>query len=308
MANILLVGGLGFIGKNLTNRLIKDQHNLVVYDYLSYSNNNVNSSISYIQGELIDTKKIVSILKKYRIDIVFHLSSTLKPSSSFDDYMNEYNSIILPTYRLLTILAKENIKIIYFSSGGAVYGKGLNEPILEATPLKPINYYGHSKIVLEEAILLENRISGLEYTILRPSNPYGKGQNLYGRQGLIAVILGNIVQNKPVQIWGDGTIVRDYIYIDDLTNAISSLLGVNHSNHIYNIGSGEGYSINEILINIKEILGVDIDIKYFHERKIDSKYMILDITRLKNTITFTPNSLRDGINKFILDLKKDKII
>jgi UDP-glucose 4-epimerase len=307
MSKILVIGGLGFIGQNLTKNLVKEGYEVIVYDYKLTTEELKIGSITYRQGSLSQTGKIFSLLDEYSIDSVIHLCSTLKPSSSFEDYLNEYNTIILPTFKLLTYLAAEKIKIIYFSSGGTIYGAAYDAPISESSPRHPINYYGQSKLVLEDAILLESRVSDLEYIILRPSNPYGPGQDLFALQGLVAATIGNILRKTPIQVWGDGNIIRDYFYIDDLTGAVCSLISKDIKNEIFNIGSGTGYTINQVLNKLMTIMKVDFEIKYIPQRNIDSDYMVLNVNKLEALIPYTPIPLDNGMKLFYQHLKSEGI-
>ena len=140
---------------------------------------------------------------------------------------------------------------------------------------------------------------GLRYLILRPSNAYGPGQNLHGRQGLIAVALGKALRKEAVSVWGDGIAVRDYIYIDDLVQATLTLLGKEDAfNKTFNVGSGIGYSVNDILRILKEASGLEVSVNYLPARQEDVSHVVLAIDRIQEMIDFHPLGIQEGIRRF----------
>ena len=187
-----------------------------------------------------------------------------------------------------------------------MYGdrKGEVVPFKEEDAMAPISYYGWSKQMMENSILYMNRTQGLRYLILRPSNPYGHGQNLHGKQGFIAVALGKIMSGEKITVWGDGSSIRDFIYIDDLSRAVTDLLTNDKAvNTTLNIGSGVGYSVNQILDVLKTVVSESVDVEYVSARQADVSSMILDTKKIKSLITFDPISIEKGINTFYYNLK-----
>jgi UDP-glucose 4-epimerase len=221
------------------------------------------------------------------------------PGCGYDEYKQEFEQVIFPTVRLMQLCSRLDVQFVYFSSGGTVYGERKTlTPFVETDPKEPISYYGLSKQMIENSILFEHRMSNLSYLILRPSNPYGQGQNLHGRQGLIAVALGKILAGEPITIWGDGSSVRDYIYIDDLAKVVVKLLKMDVSNMTINIGSSKGYSIKEIIMVLSEIAEEDIRVKYTPSRKNDVSNMVLDTSMLKSLVNIKLTPLEEGVKKF----------
>lgn len=300
MNNILFIGGCGFIGSNIINYLNRIYSNIYVLDFKSPKEPCIeNNNINFIYGKISDIDLILEIVKKKGITKIVHLVSSLLPGSDFNAYISEYNNIIIPTIRLIRICSEYKIQFIFFSSGGTIYGNRLSlESNKENEPKEPISYYGLSKQMIENTILFENRTSGLKYLILRPSNPYGPGQNIHGNQGLIAVSIGKILANEPITIWGDGSAIRDYIYIDDLAKIMVQLLLNDISNATINIGSGHGYSINHVLSEIKRVVPHQINIEYVANRDGDVTNMILDISLLKSLVNIEFTPLLDGIKYF----------
>ena len=199
----------------------------------------------------------------------------------------------------MELCAKKGLRFLYFSSGGTVYGnKNDVMPFEEKDPMKPISYYGWSKQMMENSILFMHRTVGLDYLILRPSNPYGHGQNLYGKQGLVAVAIGKLLKGEPVVVWGDGSAVRDYIYVDDLAEIFVKLIEGNTHNMTINVGSGRGYSVNDVLAFIKIVSGNDMKIVYQNPRPVDVSNVVLDITTLNEIVNYHFTPFMDGVRKF----------
>lgn len=305
--NILVIGGAGFIGANLLSTLVKkDRYNLFVLE-TPFANISklqaIEKEITIFKGALADYDLLQSIIVDHSITIVIHLVSTLVPGSSYDDYKREFENIIFPTVRLMSLCAEKNVKFVYFSSGGTVYGNNSHEKFIETDLREPISYYGLSKQIIEDSILFEHRRGNLRYLIIRPSNPFGPGQSLNGVQGLVAVAIGKILAHESIVIWGDGSSVRDYIYIDDLVDATFELIHKEIENEILNIGSGIGYSINDILSCLKNIVGEKLNVKYETSRSVDVSSVILDITKLQSFVQTNTTSIEEGIQMFYNDVK-----
>ncbi len=309
MKNILFIGGSGFLGKNLINLLLKTKEYKIHVLCRTESNfknfHLIDSKVKIYQANLSECDKIKQILTDQKIDIVMHLSSTLKPNSDIDSFNYECKKVISPTTSLISLCSKLDILFVYFSSGGAVYGNSCNRSHSENDPLRPISYYGLAKYYVEEAIRLENRSSGLRYLILRPSNPFGPGQDLNGSQGLIAVTLGKILSQKRISIWGDGTSIRDYIYIDDLCQYVYKLLNLNCQNETFNLGSGNGSSVKKIIETTSNITNIAPDVEYTNSRSFDVDSSILDVSYLEKHIgKLVKTPLEKGISLFADYIKK----
>lgn len=311
MKNILIFGSTGFIGSKLLSKLLLFDYNITFFTRRNLINTDLNKicdeRFEIKIGSLEDFELIERIIIKKSINIVIHLSTTLIPSSSFNEYLQDLNSIIFPTIKLLPIFSKFNIKFIYFSSGGSVYEINDSGIYTENNITSPISYYGQSKKMIEDSIILENKISNLNYIIIRPSNPFGIGQNIYGKQGFIGVAIGCLLNNKTLTVWGDGNIIRDYIYIDDLIECVISIIKGNTNNEIYNIGNGEGKSLNEIIEIINQITDKKLSIQYERSRAIDPPRIILNMNKFNALYKFERISLEDGIYKFF-EFEKSKIL
>lgn len=305
--NILFIGGAGFIGSNLIKAFLPNADFKVFVLEPERANTSrldaFGKQVTLFQGDIRDTVSVEHILDDYHINIVVHLVSTLIPGSTFPHFQNEMNDIVLPTMNIMELCAKRKVKFVYFSSGGTIYGNS-NSNHKESDSREPISYYGLSKCLAEDMIKFEARHLDLDYLILRPSNPYGPGQNIFGRQGLIAVSLGKVMNGETLQVWGDGNSVRDYIYIDDLSNIIYLLISSGVSRETLNVGSGVGYSVNDIISILDSYLDEPVRVEHVASRGVDVDSIVLDCTRLHELIDYHPINIKTGIEKFV-DYIKD---
>lgn len=303
---VLLLGGAGFIGSNLVSELFLRGHDISVLEPEHVLIDRIkNLPVHLYRGSLSDIQLIDSIISINGIEIIIHLASTLIPGSDFPAFKKDLTNIMIPSVQLMDICARLHVKLAYFSSGGTVYGNRTNGsiPFQETDPLEPISYYGWSKQLIENCLRNSNRINGLQYIIFRPSNAYGPGQNIRGKQGFIAVALGKILHGEKITVWGDGSAVRDYIYIDDLVHAVCDVLSDETIiNTTLNVGSGIGYSINEILEIIRDITHESIIVNYLDARKEDVSRIVLNNSELAKRIPFSPISIHEGIRRFYLSL------
>lgn len=308
MNNILFIGGAGFVGSNLLHVFLKNhKYNIFVFEP-AFANlgrlDFIKEHLTINRGTISDMELLKKVIEEQHIDIIVHLVSTLVPGSSYEDFKREFENVVFPTSRLMELCAEKHVKFIYFSSGGTVYGNSIcGNQFKETDALSPISYYGLTKQIIENNVLFENRRGSLDYLIIRPSNPFGKGQSLYANQGFIAVALGKILRGDPVVVWGDGSSVRDYIFIDDLADAFYQIVDNGVNNEIVNIGSGNGYSVNDVIQRLRHCIDIPFEVKYESSRSVDVNSMVLDITKLKSLVKVTHTCLEDGIKIFYDEIK-----
>jgi UDP-glucose 4-epimerase len=300
LQNILLLGGSGFIGKNIIE-YVESNKNINLYVCVRNKDNTFCDkeyfeNIRYIHYSHFDDIVIIDIINQYDINCIIHLISSLKPSSCEMLFYESFNTFILPTFKLLDFVADRNIKFVYFSSGGAVYGN-YNEPITEQFDRNPINFYGFSKLLVENYIFFKSKTSNLDYIILRPSNAYGKYQNFKSDQGFIAVAIDKIVNKNKIQVWGSGNVLRDYIYVSDIVEILFILLERNVSRNQFNISSGQLFSVNDIINTIEKELNINAIVEYNKERKIDAPKIELLNDKIKSIFPFNFININDGIKK-----------
>jgi len=303
---ILVLGGNGFIGSHLVDKLLFEGHFVRVFDKNDEHYRMALPDVDYHIGEFGNRGLLSDALEG--IDVVVHLISTTLPKTSNDDPVFDIQSNVIESLFLLEQCVAKNIKkIIFTSSGGTIYGIPQTLPVPEENQTNPICSYGIGKLTIEKYLHLFKQLHNLNYVIIRPSNPFGTRQNPFGIQGVIPVFLGKIIRNEPIQIWGNGNIVRDYVYIEDLVDAFYHAIIYNKTSQVYNIGSGVGHSLNDLLSIMKNVTGHDLSVKYNNSRTYDVPEIYLDITRANKELNWEPHtSLEQGIQNtwdFISNLK-----
>lgn len=300
MKKILFIGGAGFIGSNIIRKLQQGDYEIHVCEPIGANIQRLNGLEAKVHHALLsDIERLSKIIHEKNIEMVVHLVSTLIPGSTYEDYKKEYKNVIFPSIELMELCAKQKIRFVFFSSGGTVYGnRSVSLPFKETDAMNPISYYGWSKQMMENSIQFMNRTVGLDYLILRPSNSFGHGQNLYGKQGLVAQAIGKLLKNEEIEVWGDGSAVRDYIYVDDLATIFVKLIEGNVHHTTLNVGSGQGYSVNDVLASLKMVSGKELKIVYQNPRPVDVSYMVLDTTKLKELINYKLTPFIDGVRMF----------
>jgi len=293
----LVLGGNGFIGSHLVDKLLLHRHAVRVFDKYEEHYRKPLAGVDYHYGDFGNRGLMESALSD--IGIVFHLIHTTLPKTSNDDPVFDVQSNVVETLFLLErCVIKKIKKVIFISSGGTVYGNPTRLPVSEDDPTNPECSYGITKLTIEKYLALFKRLYNLDYTIVRPSNPYGRRQNPLGIQGAVTVFLGKAAKNEPLEIWGDGEIVRDYIYIDDLVDGIYKAAILNTSSRIFNVGTGLGYSLNDIVKIIRKVTGCNVGVEYKAMRSFDVQKILLDNSRAGKELSWFPTTtLEIGIKK-----------
>lgn len=300
--NILILGGTGFIGTNLVCELCKDESNYIwvqgssaehFSDIASLKLNNV----SFLQVNLLVEDKYEEMTQN--IDMVYHLYSTNSPGTSNTDILSELHSNVAVTTKLLEACLINRVgRVVFISSGGAIYGKSKIYPLSEDMIANPISSYGIQKLTIEKLLHLYHYQNGLDYRIIRLGNPYGPYQRPDGKLGVVTTFVYKALCDEKIQVYGDGAVVRDYIYIDDAIEGIIKIANTEKKYKLFNVSSGIGTSINEIINRIKGQINSSLEIEYLKNRPVDVPFNYLDITRYENCFgnnSFT--SLEVGIEK-----------
>ena len=295
--NCLVLGGNGFIGSHIVDQLLQAGHHVRVYDRRDELFRPPLAAVEYFHGELEDRAALRSALED--VQVVFHLIGTTLPATSNQDPLYDVRSNVLGTLGLLEECVKARVsRLIFTSSGGTVYGIPQTNPIPESHPTQPICSYGITKLTIEKYLWLFHHLHGLEYMVLRCSNAYGPRQNPYGQQGVVAVFLGRVARGEPITIWGDGTVMRDYIYVEDIARA--HLLAATSANGCLtlNIGSGMGHSLNRILELIFSVTGREVEVRYENARSADVPSNVLDSSLAQRELGWHARiSLVEGIRR-----------
>lgn len=296
----LVIGGNGFIGTNLVDALLREGHSVRVFDRYPSRFKEPNPKVEYVYGDFGNHGEVHDIVQG--IDFVFHLAYTTLPHTSNEDPVYDVRSNVVDTVQLLQECRLSKVsKVIFVSSGGTVYGIPQQTPIAEEHPTDPICSYGITKLAIEKYMQLFHRLYGLEYVTIRLSNPYGEQQNPNAKQGAVTVFLGNIRDGKPITIWGDGEVVRDYIYIGDAVNAMlksATYQAQPGAPRVFNVGAGEGCSLNQMVEHMREVCDKPVDVKYTPGRPEDVPSNVLDISRANKYLQWSPEvGLKDGLSR-----------
>jgi len=298
----LVLGGRGFIGSHLIDALLDNGYPVRCFDRPHVAtlgdSHLTNPDFELYEGDLASEADIVEALKG--CDICYHLVSTTLPKSSNADPAFDVESNLLATVRLLTHAVKYGLKkVIFVSSGGTVYGTPTQVPIPETHSTDPVCSYGITKLTIEKFLGLFHQLHALDYIVLRIANPFGERQRTHASQGAIAVFLGKVLRDEPVEIWGNGSVVRDYIHIADVVDALLICLEQTSSEHVFNIGAGRGHSLNEVLDAIEKTTGRRANRHYFPGRAFDVPISVLNIERAKKFLDWTPKlDFYQGLQRF----------
>jgi UDP-glucose 4-epimerase len=296
----LVIGGNGFIGNNLVNALLRDGSEVRVFDRYPSRFLEPNPAVEYVAGDLGNHGDVSEVVNA--VDVVFHLAYTSLPHTSNEDPVYDIRSNVIDTVQLLQQCTKAKVKkVIFISSGGTVYGAPKTIPIAEDHPTDPICSYGITKLAIEKYLSLFQHLYGLEYVVARLSNPFGELQNPNAKQGAVAVFMNNVLHGKPITIWGDGEVVRDYIYIGDAVDALVSAMHYQPSGadaRVFNVGAGRGYSLNNLIDAMRDVIDKNIEVVYTPGRPEDVPANVLDIKRAEQLLHWSPKvELRDGLSR-----------
>ncbi|MEA2077807.1 MAG: NAD-dependent epimerase/dehydratase family protein [Candidatus Marinimicrobia bacterium] len=300
MTKCLIFGGNGFIGSHLAEGLVKKGYAVTVFDNFKIGRMNldtVRDKIEIIKGNFLNESDVRNALKD--VDYVFHYICTTTPATAMKDTIYDIESNIIGSVKLFQNAVDNNVKkIIFPSSGGTIYGETTGGQISESYPVNPVNPYAISKLTIEKYLHYFNYVYGIDYTILRYSNPYGERQNPYGKQGVIPIFLNKIKHGEQPVIYGDGSTIRDYIYIEDAVDATIAILEKKRDEKIFNVGSGKGTSLNELIDIMSGVVSQRVVPEYIKDTGIYIPKIVLDISRIQKVTGWKlTTELCEGINK-----------
>lgn len=292
----MVLGGTGFIGSHLVDRLLAEGHQVRVLSRSPEQSRPPLPGVDYRLANLADIPALVAALNG--IEVVYHLISSTVPGTTNHDLVFDIESNLVSLVRLLQVIRDSGVRrLVYLSSGGTVYGTPEMLPIPENHPLRPICSYGIVKAAAENYLHMFHALHGLEYVTLRASNPYGERQGHYGVQGIIGTFLNKLRRGEELEVWGDGSLVRDFIHVDDLAR-LCVLAGVSERVGIYNAGSGCGHSIREVLEFIEQAVGRKPPVTWREGRRFDVPKVVLDIAKAEGDFAWHPEiGLADGIRR-----------
>lgn len=291
MPRCLVVGGKGFIGSHLAAALVRAGW---VVRVLDRPENDFlipipTGMIEVLGGDFNDAETIFEAL--HGCEYCIHLASTTIPKSSNDDPVYDVSSNLIGTIRLLEAAKACGVKkVVFTSSGGTVYGAPQYTPLDEDHPTNPSCSYGITKLAIEKYLSLFNFLHQIDYTVLRLSNPFGEGQRTHALQGAVAVFLGKCLRGEVVEIWGDGSVLRDYVYVGDIVEALILSMGPYRGSRVFNIGSGQPMSLLEVLDAIEAVTGRHIARRFRPARAFDVPVNFLSIVRAREMLGWQPRT------------------
>ena len=293
---VLVTGGAGFIGSHLVKGLLENGYGVAVIDNLSSGQlRNLDHRATFYHAAINDPK-IGQIIERERPEIIFHLAAQSSVRKSIDDPMGDADANVLGTIRLLSVAAAQGVhKIVFSSTGGAIYGDPNTIPCDEDTPVNPLTPYALSKYVSELYLELFYELYRLQYTILRYANVYGPGQDPNGEAGVIAIFAGMMLRGRSPNIYGDGLQERDFVYVSDVVEA--NLAAAHRGDgRIYNIGTGEPVTVNRIYSLLQEFTEFHQEPVYLPRRGGDVLKIALDSGRAAQELGWEPKvSLEEGL-------------
>lgn len=273
----LVLGGAGFVGSHLVELLLKEGFPVRVFDLQQCPARWLTSStgVEVVRGSFLDADLVAGAVSGCQY--VFHLIGTTVPSTSNRDPVFDVQTNLVGTLRLLEACARANVRqVVFSSSGGTVYGEPSALPIPESHSTLPQSSYGITKLAIEKYLALFFQLHGLDYTVLRIANAYGPGLPLSGEQGVVGVFLARLKRELPIVLWGDGSAVRDYIYVEDVARAFRAALGQRSSCRVFNIGTGVGTSLLELIALMEQVTGLRAQIEKHPNRPSDPPANVLD--------------------------------
>lgn len=279
---VALIGAGGFFGTNLARHLAPQVTELRCFG-LHQSFPEAMRGLTWVSGDMADVH--AEVLSG--CDTVIHLASTSAPGTDLD-ISADAEANVMASLRLFDRCATAGVKrLVFISSGGTVYGIPTHLPIPESAPTEPITAYGVAKLAIEKYLEVYSRLRGLDYRVLRISNLYGPYQTTAKKQGVVAAFLAKALRGEPLEIWGDGQVVRDYVYVADAAEAVLAAMRHEGRERVFNIGGGMGLSLNEVIAAIESLLGRHLDKRYKPGRPVDVPVNILDCALAKLELGWT---------------------
>lgn len=302
----VVVGASGFIGSHLVDALLAAgyrvkalaRHLPGLISPVAQADPNL-ILVSASMGESLALEQAME-----EADVVFHLASGSLPQSSNRDPQADVQVNLLGALNLLEAARMAQVKrLVMVSSGGTVYGVPQQVPIPESHPTEPTCSYGITKLAIEKYVALYRQLHGLDGVVLRVANPYGERQRLDSSQGVVPVFLGKALRGEPLQIWGDGSTVRDFLHVSDVVSALMAAVRYSGDASVFNVGSGEGVSLNQLVGLLETTLERSLDVKYLPSRGFDVPTNVLCIERAREHLGWSPSvPVVEGLRKFCVSL------
>lgn len=299
----MVLGGGGFIGTNLCRSLVGRCERVGAFGRRQ-SYPEALAEVEWYSGDFGDTTSLAAAVDGF--DVVFHLVNSTTPATSNIDKLADLRTSVEPTLNLLEICRQQGVRrVVFVSSGGTVYGIPDAVPTPETAPTWPIAAYGVAKLTIERYLHLYGYLHGLDHRILRVANPYGPYQLAAKNQGVIAAFLRRALAGRQLEVWGDGSVARDYVYIDDVVEALQLAAVHQGEGRVFNVGSGEARSLNDVLAAIRAVVPGELDVAWRPGRPLDVPVSALDCTRAREELGWIPRTqFEEGLRRTLDWLKE----
>src|SRR5580658_6933071 len=294
----LVLGGSGFLGSHIVDRLVAEKHDVVVYDLYTERYRRTPKGVTLITGDFGNVGALDEVIST-GFDSIIHCVSTTTPKSSDESAAFDIQSNVIGTVRLMDVCVRHRVgKLVFLSSGGTVYGNVGDVPTIpESHAVEPICSYGVSKLSIERYLSVYQHPHGLNYVSLRLSNPYGERQSPHRALGALTVFLHRTLTKQPIEIWGDGSVVRDFIYAGDVASAVFQAT-VGPLKGVFNVGTGTGTSLRQLLAEIARTIDLEPQVKWLKSRPFDAPRVVLDCSKLRTATEWKClTGIREGISR-----------
>ena len=307
---VLIFGGGGFIGSTIADHLLAEAHSLRIFErprVQPYRKFKAAEDVEWIAGDLSSTHDVSDAVQG--VDAVLHLVSTTLPKNSNDDPIYDVQSNVVASLHILNAMVSHNVRnLVFISSGGTVYGNPHYLPIDEKHPTNPVVSYGITKLAIEKYLQMYERLHGLKAITLRVANPYGERQRIETAQGAVGVFLHHALKGIPIEIWGDGSVTRDYIHVSDVATAFVKALHYTGEQRLFNVGSGVGTSLNTLISELEDAMGQAIERRYSPGRPFDVPVSVLCNDLARTELNWNPTvSLPEGIARTAEWMKRELV-
>ena len=287
MRRCLVLGGGGFLGGHIVEALAADGLTVRVFDRTA-RRADLDASIEWVEGDFGNRGDVSQAVAG--CDAAIHLVATTLPKTSNDDPIHDLESNLLPTVRFLDSARQHGLRrVVFASSGGTVYGLPTQVPITETHATRPLCSYGIHKLAIEQYLHLYHGLHDSRYCVLRVSNPFGERQRPDGSQGAVAVFVDRALRDHEITIWGDGSAIRDYVYVGDVARAFALAVSRRDATGVFNIGSGQGHSLLDLLTAIERQIGRPVARRFMPARAFDVPVNILDARLAARELGWTPD-------------------
>ena len=285
---ILLTGGAGFIGSWVAEKYLKEKHEVLIYDNLSSGTvKNLPQDAQFVEGDIRDYSMLEETFKKYKPEVINHHAAQINVRVSVEDPVLDAETNIIGSINLLQLSVKYNIsKIIFASTGGALYGEPTSIPADESADKLPLSPYGTSKLCVENYLNYYNNIYNLDFISLRYSNVYGERQNPHGEAGVVAIFCRNILSGEDCRVFGSGEQTRDFVHCDDV--AMANFLSLDSASGFYNIGTSVSSSVNEIVAKLKVFSETDFKVEHLPAIPGEVNHISLDNKLAEKVLGWSP--------------------